>query len=484
MGLLAEAENRWAVACAAIAISVLAGTGSLTSSLIVLSTAVLMCVAIAVVSPLGALCAVMATLPWFYQPLELGDLEFALSELLLASAVAGAPIRLMLETGFRHRTVADLLVAVRNSVTSRVPVILGTLAIVGLSLSLWPNDPSHRADSLREWRWVLAEPLLMLVLLGLFARNLLARKLIAVALIAGVSIASAQAFLDLVGDGGVAVEGVTRISGPFPHPNALALMTTRVAALAISWMILDRSVRRVLGVPMMIAVVAVVATFSRGAWASLTASVLLSGTRLGTRARHIVLASPVAIALAAIALASERMLSLFDGGSGSLRLSIWSSAIAMIRDRPIRGYGPDQFLHAYLPRYVEPEAWQERFSSHAHNLILDFWIRLGIIGCAFAIGVVIVCLVAAVGVVRRSTTDDALASAAVIAVVAFVIHGLVDDAYFSHELAMSGWLLAWLAFPPGGDGAVEGARGVASPRFRRRGVHRIASVRQSSRRRL
>ncbi|MER3437068.1 MAG: hypothetical protein C4346_05405, partial [Chloroflexota bacterium] len=40
----------------------------------------------------------------------------------------------------------------------------------------------------------------------------------------------------------------------------------------------------------------------------------------------------------------------------------------------------DQFLYQYRPRYIEPAGWAERYTSHPHNLVLDFWLRLGLGG--------------------------------------------------------------------------------------------------------
>ena len=52
----------------------------------------------------------------------------------------------------------------------------------------------------------------------------------------------------------------------------------------------------------------------------------------------------------------------------------------MIHDHPITGLGLDQFLYAYRGRYILPDAWQEPNLSHPHNILLDFWVRLGIFG--------------------------------------------------------------------------------------------------------
>lgn len=476
MGSAVGISDRTAVAVAVGSIGLLVISAAFTSSTLLIGAVMTVAAVLAALSPLGGLCAVMATLPWFYQPLAIGSQAFALSELLLIATGVGTLVHLVVRWARDHASVASQVSFLWSIAKRPLVIVLVVLTTVGLALSIAPYDPSHRADSIREWRWVFAGPLLFVVMLYAVVLDRRSRWLLAMALIAGTAVASAQAMLDLVTAGGVAVEGVTRISGPFPHPNALALMTTRVAVLGIAWLAIDRSTRKLLAVPVMLAALATLATFSRGAWASLIAGVMVMTTFLDKRMRLAAIVAPVAVVALAIVVARDRMLSLFDGGSGSLRISIWGSALEMIRDRPILGYGPDQFLYAYLPRYVRPEAWNERFSAHAHNLILDFWIRLGIIGCAFALGVVIVCLVAVVGVVRRSGRGDGLATAAVVALAAAVVHGLVDDAYFSHELAMSGWLLAWLAFQPQEGSAAEGAQDGASPRLRRRRVHRVTSV--------
>jgi O-antigen ligase len=123
----------------------------------------------------------------------------------------------------------------------------------------------------------------------------------------------------------------------------------------------------------------------------------------------------------------------------------------MIRDRPVLGFGPDQFLYAYVPRYIQPTAWDERFTSHAHNLLADSWIRLGIIG---AIAAIVVVVFVARQIVNDRTDNigrSALSKAATVALGATLVHGLIDNAYFGHDLAMSAWLLAWLAFEHSGQ---------------------------------
>ena len=52
----------------------------------------------------------------------------------------------------------------------------------------------------------------------------------------------------------------------------------------------------------------------------------------------------------------------------------------MIRDHPWTGVGLDQFLGQYSRRYVRIEGWPEHYTSHPHDIVLDFWLSLGIPG--------------------------------------------------------------------------------------------------------
>jgi O-antigen ligase len=438
--------------------------------------------ALALLSPAGVVTAAIATLPWFFHPVMFGEQRVPASEMLLLAATVAVCLReaaLLLRSPARG--VRDLLRRARMVLIQSVPIAVIIIVVVGAVLVAYPYDPGHRAESLREWRWTLAEPLLLVVLLGWLRRDRNTRLLAAIGLLIGGTVASGQGLVDYATGGGVIVEGVRRIAGPYPHPNALALYVTRVLAFGGAWWWLSRRSRPWLTPAVFLCAAAVVATLSRGAFVGVAAAIVVFLPMLPRRLRITTVASGVVALIAVTVVARDRMLDLFSGGSGSLRLDIWGSAVRMIRDHPIAGYGPDQFLYAYLPRYVEPTAWNERFTAHAHDFLLDFWIRLGIIGFALAVAAVIVVAIGGVRLWTRQWRGDVLAAASLVGLVAMMTHGLVDNAYFGHDLAMSGWLLAWLAFGPGSRDTAEGVPNGARPHHGRRGVHWIAPVRQFAR---
>ena len=203
-------------------------------------------------------------------------------------------------------------------------------------------------------------------------------------------------------------------------------------------------------------------TFSRGAYLGVAAMLPALAILTGRRAVRFGLAGlAVAGAILLPALAGGRLGPLAaEGGSFELRRLIWRSTLAMIRDYPAFGVGLDQFFYQYAPRYIAPAAWGERFTSHPHNLLLDFWVRLGIMGLAW-LGWTLWSL--ATGLVRgwREAGEAGEArpvlAAAGVACGAAVVHGLLDNFYFLIDLAFVWWLfLALIQTAAESDGRAVG----------------------------
>ncbi|MBA2452322.1 MAG: O-antigen ligase family protein [Chloroflexia bacterium] len=421
------------------------------SSMVPVAVAVLFLTTFAFVSPVGVLAAAIVSLPYFYRPLGMGSLEFAASEILLAAAVGGSALRVVMDTLRSDHPVGTLTVMVKSMTQSRLVLFLMLVTLAGAGTLLVVYDESARGASLREWRWTLLEPLLFLGLLTMVTRNGAVRPILAGSLIAAGMLAAIHGIVDLAGGGGVAADNIRRLSGPLPHPNALALFMLKPFVLLAALIAAIPELRRMLLLPTILTGFVLFGTFSRGAMIAAGFAVLLLAIDAPRRVRIALGSAAIVTAAAAAVVAGDRMGNLFEGGSVSLRVDIWSSAIAMIRDRPVLGFGPDQFLYAYVPRYIQPTAWDERFTSHAHNLLADSWIRLGIIG---AIAAIVVVVFVARQIVNDRTDNigrSALSKAATVALGATLVHGLIDNAYFGHDLAMSAWLLAWLAFEHSGQ---------------------------------
>lgn len=432
-------------ACAALLVALAYATSG--SPLALLALALL--TALAVVSPRGTLIVLPASLSLVYQPVlvGLGTARFNPAEILLAATAAGVASRAAWSVIRSPSSWHPQLTVLRSWVGElRFAALAVGLAVAGTVSLGTVADPAHLRESVREFRWVILEPVVAYFLYCWYVREPADRW----RAVSSWVIASSVVGLYSIGAGlagaGVESEGVLRIRGLHPHPNALALYLERPLLLAATLAIAQCGRSRWLWVASaVITSAALVLTFSRGALLSILVTLGLAWMLTGHPRRTVALAVAGILAFGGLlAAAPERILSLFQGGSGSLRLHIWSAAVAMLRDYPLFGVGLDQFLYQYAPRYVAPEAWPERFTSHPHNLVLDAWLRLGLMGLALLLSGAALIVRALSHAVR---TGDTLALATAVAIVGGAMHGLVDNGYFLPDLALAFWLLAAILEP-------------------------------------
>ncbi|HYO49385.1 MAG TPA: O-antigen ligase family protein [Chloroflexia bacterium] len=337
-------------------------------------------------------------------------------------------------------------------------LLVGTLSLLTLA------DPAFARDSARAYRWTIVEPVLFYFLLtdvissrrGLWRiADFFLAAAVAAALVGLAQFALGADVLD--------VQGVSRISGVYTHPNNLALFLGRVLPFVVCvGIFLPSGRRKVLylmsALPMALAAFL---TYSRGAYVAVTLAILVA-VAVGLlwkprRAEHragrwklAVSSAVVALGLAVIITAAllpslpERI---GHVGSVFIRARIWDSAFRMLADHPILGVGPDQFLNQFRSHYLSQEQREqhEDWFSHPHNLILDYWLSLGVIGVL----VLLICLWRyfreALGMAQsmalgRDGVSRAIALGLLASMLDFLLHGMVDNSYFLMDLAMIFWL--------------------------------------------
>ena len=190
---------------------------------------------------------------------------------------------------------------------------------------------------------------------------------------------------------------------------------------------------------------AVVLTYSWGAWLGLVAAALFIGAAGGWRQLTGIVVAVVPIATGVLLLAGgERLRSHLnlEEGTTFLRLRLWESALNMLRDHPIFGVGMDNFLYLYRDKYVLDEAIIDLELSHPHNILLDFWLSLGVMGLV-AIGWLLWRFFRKGWQAYRealSPNQRALALGILASMVGLVVHGLVDNSFFLVDLAVVFWL--------------------------------------------
>lgn len=260
----------------------------------------------------------------------------------------------------------------------------------------------------------------------------------------------------------ITAEGVWRVRGFYGSPNNLALYLGRVFPLCVaiavwgpapnpqSQLPAAANAKRVglpglhrkwvYGVAMVVMAAALFLTYSRGAWLlGVPVALLFLAAMRGRRAFAIALGL-LAIGVVALALVvgAGRLTSLLETTEGTtfFRLQLWQSSWAMIRDHPVQGVGLDNFLYYYRSQYVLPTAWEEFNLSHPHNLVFDFWLRLGLAGLVALIWLLVSFFRQGWRSYRSLPEGDArlLLLGVMGGMVNFVAHGLVDNAFFLVDL--------------------------------------------------
>jgi hypothetical protein len=481
---------------------------------------------LALLRPDLALLYVPLTVVLFFMPKGIWDERFGirpegvrlpLHEVVLLVTGGAWVVRILLSLFRRlafsspRRSVAPsprfLVASSQRFLRSHLPVLLFLLAG---TLGVLIVPPDGRGEALREWRWLIIEPLIFYGLLRWFqqppasgaaratsgnappqtSNPLLTLTfaprgprfaacvlsafvvggafvgLVGVLQFAGLNLAPLIG--DKVGfsDDRIFVEGVRRVSSVYGHPNNLGLAMGRVwplaAALALAaWGREYRS--RQWGLALFYAVCGVLAvggllvSFSKGALpAAVAAAVVLvvlhrqsmqRGGNTNARLAGIpwwvwLLAgggAGVLLLVGAALLGIERFNPF--GETSLVRLKTWHSALLMVRNHPLLGIGLDQFLALY-PRYIDPSlaSTSEQFTSHPHNLLLDVWLRMGVVGVV-AFGWLLVAfyrrvVACAAGGGQWGEVCTGLAAA----MAAALLHGLVDQFYFAPDVAIFFWL--------------------------------------------
>ncbi|OQA41414.1 MAG: O-Antigen ligase [Chloroflexi bacterium ADurb.Bin325] len=189
---------------------------------------------------------------------------------------------------------------------------------------------------------------------------------------------------------------------------------------------------------------ACVATFSKGALLlglpiGIALVLLLGARRSGRRWPAYAFGVAAVLGLAGLLLLfrTPRFADLFnfEAGTSFLRLRLWQAAWQMALDHPVFGVGPDNFLYAYRSHYVLPAAWEELGLSHPHNLLLDLWTRLGLVGVFVGLYALATAFRLAWRAFRRGDAWGwPLALGLLAGLAATVLHGLIDNSLFLPDL--------------------------------------------------
>lgn len=334
------------------------------------------------------------------------------------------------------------LVAVRLSGIDMAMLAFVVLATLSLS---WAD---LRGVALREWRVMIMGPAVYYLLLRMANLSLKDRVWLVDTVLLGASLIAVVGLRNyLTGEVIITGDGSRRLIAIYGSPNSVALHLGRCLPFAITYALLPVSTgRRVFGIiTALIMGLAILLTQSvAGILLGVPAAIaiILIGWQ-GQRAwRWLVgLGAIGGLALVPLMQFIPRLRNLADLQSNStvFRVHVWRSTIEMLKDHPLTGVGLDQFLYAYRSRYILPEGSADPNLSHPHNFILDYWVRLGILGVGVGLWLQAAFWRTAFRAYRQVRHTDPLAWAIVLGSMGFmadfVAHGLIDAAYFFINLS-------------------------------------------------
>lgn len=331
------------------------------------------------------------------------------------------------------------------------------LLVLGLASTRWAGNLGVAS---REFRIIILDPILLYALIRLLCPSeQQVRWLVSALLASGAAVCVIGLYQFATGDV-IEADGVARLTAVWGSPNNVGLYLGRLLPIALAFALLLREnfsagggflarlpTRWAYALLVALYALTIFLTFSRGAvFLGVPFSVAFLLILLFTRARPlsrrgwilVAVGAGIGILGAGALLLTERGQSLFQTGTGTgfFRVAVWTSAVNMIRDHPLLGVGLDNFLYEY-PKYILPEAWREPNLSHPHNILLDFWVRLGILGVVVAGGLLVTFYRRAWRTFTRTRKlyFQALALGLMASMVDLLAHGMIDAAFFVVDLA-------------------------------------------------
>jgi O-antigen ligase len=445
---------------------------------------------LALIQPVGGLVCVLLTAPLYLMPAAVDipgrTLLLPLHEVALIITTTTAMGRSVLQSVQRRNSPDQQTPVWRiraTGITYAPHALLALAGIIGVTLAV----PEGRGAALREFRWLIVEPLLFyglarvvgmprVLLAGALALSGALVAIIGVLQFVGLDLAPLIGEKRAFSENIIVADGVRRVASVYGHPNNLGLYLERVWPLAAALAIglwsgthpstatgsrdAERTPRRNLVMLLFFAICAllslagVAVSYSRGAW--LGSAVAATGIGMGwflfrSQNRQAMHWSALALVGAVIAAVVGLTLTLRGGpggGSTDARLLLWRESLAYLQRSPL-GLGLDQFYYYHNPAFgrslIDPSllGTSEEYAAHPHNLLLDAWINVGPIG-VLAFGWILLRFYRhAFSVVRERR--DLMALGALAAMTAALIHGLVDRFYFVPDLAITFWALTTVA---------------------------------------
>ncbi|MFA6132092.1 MAG: O-antigen ligase family protein [Patescibacteria group bacterium] len=231
------------------------------------------------------------------------------------------------------------------------------------------------------------------------------------------------------------IEG--RATSFFPYPNALGLYLGPIIVLGLGsfWRSLKAEFYLRAGfwfLTVGAAVAAIIFSQTEAAWVAIPAALLIiSLFSKAARWRVIVLIIIGIIIVFSFTTIKQKIF--LQDYSGGVRLKQWEETFNMLKDNWLFGAGLSGYPTALEPYHTHKEI---EIFQYPHNLILNIWTELGLLGLFAATYLVLVSFKAFYQGKKKQASFNWLVFASGAALIEMAIHGLVDVPFFKNDLAM------------------------------------------------
>ncbi|MBR7142298.1 MAG: O-antigen ligase family protein [Clostridia bacterium] len=240
-----------------------------------------------------------------------------------------------------------------------------------------------------------------------------------------------------------------RIYSTLGNPNVFGLYLSMLFPFALLFLFRCRQVRTVviaLGV-CGVAGLALILTWSRGAWLGALAGALLF-LLLYSKQSRIVLVALLCIAPFSVFFLPDTILmrlqtlgNVTADSSLTYRFSIWNGTGSLLRDFWLSGIGlgSDVFLRVY-PKYAYSGA---AYALHSHSFYLQLLVEHGIVG-AFSFLLLMAFAVKRVFLTHKNSLSPwvkAVSVTAGCALLPMLIFGVNDCSWYNHKMLLLGWIV-------------------------------------------
>jgi O-antigen ligase len=383
---------------------------------------------------------ILLLLPTYLLRYSIGPIPTTFLELLLLTLFSISLIQSM-----RDR---DALKATLHYIKSNKMLTIGlVLFITGATISVATSIDTMSA--LGEWKAFYIEPMILSLIVLHIIRNKKDTSRLLRALLYGSTITALYAVLQHFTGWGVPdnfwANGASyRVTAWYGFPNAVALALAPIVPIAL-YLYREKFINKnITALTILLLVTATVFAKSTGGIVALCVALFIYLVS-HPRYRKVTLISTIISILLLFSLpqlSGIRSELLLRDRSGSIRLSVWSETLELLRDRPLSGAGLASYSERIVPYHQRVAGEGIEIFHHPHNLLLTIWINTSFIGL---IGFVLIVMSVLLSCLRNRSKP--LYEALLYSFIIILIHGLVDSPYIKNDLSIIFWLLVVLSIP-------------------------------------